>query len=72
MDFLGELTDDEDFLELIDNVQNPRCRQTYRERSNHFTKWNDRDFKFRFRLSKQAVQMVIDEIREDIISKTDR
>ncbi|KAJ8927411.1 hypothetical protein NQ314_020130 [Rhamnusium bicolor] len=72
MDFLGELTDDEDFFELVNNVQNQRLTQTYRERPNHFTKWNDRDFKFRFRLSKQVVRIIIDEIRDDISSKTDR
>jgi hypothetical protein len=70
--YLGELTDDEDFFELYQLVQHPRERQVYRVRENHFTKWRDVEFKERFRLSKEVVQFVIEEVSEIISSQTER
>jgi hypothetical protein len=43
--YLGELTDDEDFFELHQLVQHLRVRENY------FTKWRDVEFKERFKLS---------------------
>lgn len=67
-----ELTDDEDFLELIHHVLHPRAPKVYRERPNHFNKWNDKEFKSRFRLEKQVVAFIIDQISEEISSPTDK
>lgn len=65
-----DLTDDEDFLELFDIIENPRMPRTYKKRPNNFLIWNDTQFLQRFRLSKNTVQMLIDEIREDIKNAT--
>lgn len=67
-----EVTDDEDFLELFDNVAHPRAPRVYRQRPDHFNIWNDKDFKARFRLEKPAVRFIIDEISDRISSRTDR
>jgi hypothetical protein len=64
--YLGELTDDEDFFELYQLVQHPRVRE------NHFTKCRDVEFKERFRLSKEVVQFVTEEVSEIISSQTER
>lgn len=50
LEILAELTDDEDMLELVH--QNVRAPKNYRQRDNHFEKWNDTEFLQRFRLSK--------------------
>nr|CAI5825441.1 unnamed protein product [Callosobruchus analis] len=39
-------------LELLDILNRRRARKRYRERINHFEKWNDEEFRQRFRLSK--------------------
>ncbi|KAK9701963.1 DDE superfamily endonuclease [Popillia japonica] len=63
-----ELTDDEDFIELL-NIE-LRIPRVFRERINHFEKWNDNEFKQRLRLSKPVVKFVIDKIAGEILSKT--
>ncbi|XP_030761569.1 putative nuclease HARBI1 [Sitophilus oryzae] len=72
MDHLWEdITDDEDFLELVHHVH-PQAPQVYRDRPDHFNIWNDTEFKARFRLEKQVVRFIIDELSEQISSVTDR
>lgn len=67
------ITDDEDFAELIDVVQQPQRRpKVYRERENHFTKLNDTEFLKRFRFSKDGVAMICDQISNVIESPTER
>lgn len=73
MDHLWEdITDDEDFLELVHHVVHPRAPQVYRDRPDHFNIWNDTEIKARFRLEKQVVRFIIDELSEQISSVTDR
>lgn len=60
------LTDDEDFLELVELELFPRAPRNFRLRDNHFLKWNDEEFRTRFRLSKVTVQLIIEEITESI------
>ncbi|KAJ8913125.1 hypothetical protein NQ315_006043 [Exocentrus adspersus] len=43
-DLVGILTDDEDFIELIDLVVRQRRRKVFRQRENHFQNWNDTEF----------------------------
>ena len=69
---LRELTDDEDFIELVELVRRPRAQQTFRERPNHFDKWTNDEFKARFRLSKNVVRYLIIEIEDQISPKTKR
>lgn len=61
-----ELTDDEDFLELVELELFPRAVRNFRQRENHFLKWNNDEFVSRFRLSKETVQFIIQEIGENI------
>lgn len=73
LNLLMELTDDEEFVEVIDVLQNVRRQpQTYRRRQDHFLIWNEEDFRKRFRLSKQGVHFVIDQISDEIISPTEQ
>ncbi|XP_030762453.1 putative nuclease HARBI1 [Sitophilus oryzae] len=69
---LGELTDDEDFLELVRQHERLRRPQTERFRPNNFEKWNDVDFKKKFRLAKPIVNYLIEEISGLIASKTNK
>lgn len=69
---MDHLTDDEDFLEVIEIVRHPRRPQVYRERPNHFEKWRDHEFMQRFRISKDSVRFVVDCVSEEIASKTNR
>ena len=68
---LLELTDDEDFVEAVEILINARRQQKkYRNRINHFVVWNDDEFIQRFRLSKQGVRFVINQVEAQIISPT--
>jgi hypothetical protein len=46
--------------------------QTFRERANNFEKWNDCDFRHQFRLRKDVVRFIIEEIHDEISSKMDK
>ena len=71
MELLGYITDDEDFLELVDIVRHPRRQRVVRHRINHFEEWDDDNFKNRFRVSK-AVHRITDLIGDNIASHTNR
>nr|CAI5847003.1 unnamed protein product [Callosobruchus analis] len=71
-DLRGILTDDDDMLELLDILNRRRARKRYRERINHFKKWNDEEFRQRFRLSKQGVLFVLENITANISHPTQR
>ncbi|KAG5874082.1 hypothetical protein JTB14_033431 [Gonioctena quinquepunctata] len=43
------LTDDEDFLELVELELLPRAPRNFRMRDNNLFKWNDEEFRARFR-----------------------
>jgi hypothetical protein len=45
---------------------------TFRERPNNFEKWNDCDFRNRFRLPKDVVRFIIEEIHDEISSEIDK
>lgn len=69
---LGELTDDEDFVEAVEVLINARRHpKKYRDRMDHFVKWNDKEFVQRFRLSKQGVRFIINQVETQISSPTD-
>jgi hypothetical protein len=46
--------------------------ETFRERPNNFEKWNDCDFRNRFRLPKYVVRFIIEETHDEISSKTNK
>lgn len=69
-EILEEITDDEDFIELVQ--QELRAPRVFRPRENHFEKWNDEEFKDRFRVSKHVAQYLIDKISHLISSPTAR
>ena len=68
---LFDLREDAAFLEFVELVT-PRAQRVFRERPNHFDQWNDEEFKARFRLSKNVVQYIINEIEDQISSETKR
>ncbi|KAJ8913058.1 hypothetical protein NQ315_006559, partial [Exocentrus adspersus] len=68
---LLDLTDDEDFVEVINMLRNVRRRpQNYRPREDHFLSWNEEDFIKRFRLSKNGVRYIVNLISDNIRSPT--
>ncbi|KAK4880427.1 hypothetical protein RN001_008573 [Aquatica leii] len=66
------LTDDEEFRELVLQDAFPRVPRQFKERPNHFTKWRNEEFLLRFRLSKLVVRYVIDKIALQITPNTNR
>lgn len=63
------ITDDEDFLGLVNVVMNDgRMPRTFRERPDHFTKWKDNEFLQRFRLTKNTVTYIIETVSPAISS----
>lgn len=70
---LEELTDDEDFVDVVEMLGNVRRKHPhFQERKNYFDILTDDEFIQRFRLSKQVSRFVIERIREQIMSPTDR
>ncbi|KAJ8912380.1 hypothetical protein NQ315_014748 [Exocentrus adspersus] len=68
---LLDLTDDEDFVDIINMLRNVRRRpQNYRPREDHFLSWNEEDFIKRFRLSKNGVRYIVNLISDNIRSPT--
>jgi len=57
--------DDDEILEFINYRRRP---YTVRDRINHTSmmKWDDHDFRIRFRLSKVVVQQVLELIKDNI------
>lgn len=68
--FDDDVSDDEDFEEFAVLVMFPRKRKKFQDRVNHFTYWDDDTFLQRFRLSKQCVMFITDEIRDKITPRT--
>ncbi|KAF5306061.1 hypothetical protein FQA39_LY09039 [Lamprigera yunnana] len=62
----NDLTDDEDFLELVEHIVVPRAPRQYQQRPNHFEIWNDKQFITRFRLSKAVVTLITEETELEI------
>lgn len=71
-ELIEELTDDEDFLQILNGFVQPRRPQTFRNRPSHFEIWTDNEFKCRFRLEKRTVRFLIDQISEDIKFRVDK
>lgn len=64
MDQLIEiLTDDEDIIELINIIDHPRAPRQFRNRENHFEKWNDMEFLTRFHSSKNSIHFILEKIQ---------
>lgn len=70
---LFDLTDDEDFVEVINVIRNVRRQpQNYRNRPDHFVIWNDDEFLNRFRFTKQGVRFITEQIAPQITSATEQ
>ncbi|XP_026728386.1 putative nuclease HARBI1 [Trichoplusia ni] len=63
---------EEEFDEFFDRVTGPRREPIFRNRSNNMEKYDDTDFKMRFRLSKVAVTYVFSLIQDTITAPTSR
>lgn len=70
-EFYENLTDDEDFLGLV-NAMNARRPRTFRERPDQFTRWTDNEFLQRFRLTKNTVANIIESVSPAISSTSRR
>lgn len=68
----GDITEDEDFLVVVNIIAPVRKNPVFQVRENHFHKWSDKDFLNRFRLPKETVYMVVDLIRDRIAHPTNR
>ncbi|KAI4462287.1 dde superfamily endonuclease [Holotrichia oblita] len=68
-DIYEQLTDDEDFVELIRIVENRRAPKPFMQRRDHFNIWTEQEFR-RYRLSKDTVRFVIHEILNKIANNT--
>lgn len=62
---------DDEFLMNIAIFRTRRVKNV-QERIDHFNKWNDDEFFSRFRLSKRAVQFLLEHIEEQLQSWTER
>lgn len=70
---LAELTDDEDFTDMVEMLGNVRRQhRQLRERKDYFLILTDNEFVQRFRLSKLVTRYVIEKIKEEIMSSTER
>lgn len=67
-----DITDDEDFAELMWIVAFPRRRRRFRNRIDHFEFWNNDEFFDCFRLSKATIRYVLDLIGDKIALATDK
>lgn len=65
-----DFTDDEDFNELLNMYLHPRRQRVFRERTNHFEKWNENEFLQRFRLSQHTSALIIEELTPYIENET--
>lgn len=55
-----------------DQEQHRRRRRKFKQRTNYFDELNDIEFKMRFRLNKQSVLLILEEIREKLEFFTNR
>ncbi|XP_063232410.1 putative nuclease HARBI1 isoform X1 [Bacillus rossius redtenbacheri] len=62
--------DDEEIIEVINALA--RGPRNFRERPDHLNQWNDKEFSARFRLSKDTVLHLLEELEPLIRSRTDR
>lgn len=72
MDTDEEITDDEDFVQLMLVVTFPRRKKVFRARPNPFQIYANQDFFDRFRLSKSTARFVLGLIETRISSATTR
>lgn len=70
--FYEQLTDEEDFIDMINLFVHRRYRPIIQERINYFQYYDDQDFIKRFRLSKQGTMFLINQIRNQIASPTNQ
>jgi len=72
MDYMDLFEDDDDEYELIQFLNYHRRVYTVHPRVDHLLKWDDHDFRVRFRLRKDVVLQVLEYIEDEISSPTDR
>jgi len=72
MNFENEILFYDDDVEFQEYLNYQRRPYTVRTRVDHFSTWDELDFKNRFRLSKETVLMILNMIGPTISSNTDR
>ncbi|KAB0804374.1 hypothetical protein PPYR_01344 [Photinus pyralis] len=75
-DFDEPITDDEDFLELmqlfLDDEEEPLVSKNIRKRPDYFNILSEKEFVERFRLTKEGALEVLEKISDHIARKTER
>ncbi|KAJ8911563.1 hypothetical protein NQ315_007944 [Exocentrus adspersus] len=59
----SSISSDEEFLEIARHIERPRV---YRERENQFEKYSESEFRNRFRLTKENVNILVELIEDNI------
>jgi hypothetical protein len=67
---ISDSDSDDEFLMFV--AQHGRNARKFRERPDHLTLWNNREFFIRFRLSKPTVLMLLELVEDDLETITDR
>jgi hypothetical protein len=67
---MSDSDSDDEFLMFV--AQHGRNARKFRERPDHLTLWNNREFFIRFRLSKPTVLMLLELVEDDLETITDR
>ncbi|KAF0706476.1 Uncharacterized protein FWK35_00023526 [Aphis craccivora] len=67
-----DLFEDDNDYELIQFLNYQRRVYTVHQRLDHFEKWDDHDFRVRFRLGKDVVLQVVEYIEDEISSQSNR
>lgn len=67
-------SDSDDSIEDIEDFENILYRRPYtiRRRPDHMNFWDDEDFKIRFRLSKNTVNLLVNQIQHLLLYTTNR
>ncbi|KAJ3620693.1 hypothetical protein MTP99_004621 [Tenebrio molitor] len=66
----SDSSDDEDIINFVVNLGGIRKNPRLQIRRNHLEYWDDQEFYIRFRLSKNTVVLLLEEIRENIQHNT--
>lgn len=70
VNIFSESDSDDDLRDYINILH--RRPYTVRQRPNHFEFWDDEDFRIRFRLSKETVQHILENIEHRLRFPTNR
>jgi hypothetical protein len=59
-------SDDEEMINIVEHLARPRKVPRVQMRKDHFNYWDDEEFYRRFRLSKETIVLLLDQITDAI------